>query len=103
MSAATIVTASGSSGCAACAVSLTAPVFLVAGWKKQNVSEEERFLRACAPGIFPPSFEEESNAPQQLRLADASEPAPAPASELGPGPAKPEPEPEPELQVRGVW
>ncbi len=63
---------------------------LLVGWKKENVPLEERFLNACSPGVLPPSFEDENNAPQQLRLADA------------PG-LEPEPEPEPELQVRGVW
>lgn len=73
------------------AVSLTAPALLLAGWKKENVPPEDRFLNACAPGILLLSFEQESNALQQLRLADA------PALE------PPEPEPEPESQARGVW
>ena len=68
------------------------PTLLLAGWKKENVPPEERFLNACSPGILPPAFEEESNGPQQLRLTDASALEP-----------EPEPEPEPDIQVRGAW
>ena len=57
---------------------------LLAGYVKEGVPPENRYLNACARGIFPPSYEEDNGA--QFRLKDAAEP-----------------QKEPPAEPRGVW
>ena len=79
-------------------------VFLLAGWMKERVPPEKRYLNACAPGILPPSFEEErQTVSERLQLTNApsrpyAEPEPEPELQLEVG-SDPQLEPEP----RGVW
>ena len=48
---------------------------------KEGVPPEERYMNACARGIFPPSYEEDNRASAQFRLQDASEPQTEPQTE----------------------